>query len=57
MDVVRTVFPGKELLKETLKILNARARKAISRSQLVAVLDEPFVADDMKKMLAEVAGS
>jgi energy-coupling factor transporter ATP-binding protein EcfA2 len=57
MDVVRRVFPGKELLKETLKILNAKARKAITRSQLVAVLDESLLADDMKKMLAEVAGS
>ncbi len=57
LDVVRTVFPGKELLQETLKVLNAKEVKAITRSQLVAALDQNFVADEMKTLLIEIAGN
>jgi ABC-type cobalamin/Fe3+-siderophores transport system ATPase subunit len=55
LDVVRTVFPGKELLQEALKILNTRAGKGVTRSQLIAALGEGFIAEDIKKMLKEVA--
>lgn len=57
LDVVRTVFPGKELLQETLRVLNAKGEKAITRSQLVATLDQSFVAAEMKTMLTEIAGN
>lgn len=57
LDVVRSVFPGKELLQEALKLLNTGGKKAITRSQLVAALDESLVAQDIKKLLTEVAGA
>jgi ABC-type branched-subunit amino acid transport system ATPase component len=57
LRVVRIVFPGKELLCETLKVLNWKGAKTITRGQLVAALEEDFIADDLKVLLAEVAGA
>jgi energy-coupling factor transporter ATP-binding protein EcfA2 len=57
LDAVRSVFPGKELLKGTLKILNDGQQPAITAGQLVAALDAGLVAEDMKKLLNTVAGA
>ncbi|MDD5224716.1 MAG: AAA family ATPase [bacterium] len=55
VDVVRVVFPGKELLKETLMILNTKGRKEITRSQLVTALDQSFVAEEIKNLFSNAA--
>ncbi|GMU63698.1 MAG: hypothetical protein AMXMBFR34_54610 [Myxococcaceae bacterium] len=57
LDVVRAVFPGKELLKESLKILNDGQSPALTMGQLVAALEAEFIADDMKKLLTTAAST
>jgi ABC-type cobalamin/Fe3+-siderophores transport system ATPase subunit len=56
LDVVRAVFPGKELLKATLSIVNGSRKPVITRGLLVAALDPKHIADDMKRLLSDVAG-
>jgi hypothetical protein len=50
-EVVQTVFPGKELLKESLKKLNSQG-KSITKGHLVASLKSDAVADEMKTLIA-----
>ncbi len=57
LDVVRTVFPGKELLKGTLKALNESGKPALTRGHLVAAVDSKHLSDDLKALLIEVAGA
>lgn len=57
LETIRAVFPGKELLKETLKILNDGHTPALTTGQLVAALAPDFIADDMKTLLSTAASS
>ncbi|MEQ8460624.1 MAG: AAA family ATPase [Sandaracinaceae bacterium] len=55
LDVVRTVFPGKELLKETLKRVNDGAAKQVTRGTLIAALDAGVIPDTLKDFLSKLA--
>lgn len=55
LDVVRTVFPGKELLSETLRILNTEGNKPIKQGHLIVALEKSFIADEMQSRLNQVA--
>lgn len=57
VDVVRTVAPGKELLKEVLKKLNEGMEKPITRGQLVSFASEDDIPKDLLKVLGELAGN
>jgi ABC-type cobalamin/Fe3+-siderophores transport system ATPase subunit len=55
LDVVQRVWPGKELLQESLKILNQGATKALSRGGLVASLHATVVPDELRDLLVSTA--
>jgi hypothetical protein len=55
-DVVRQVFPGKELITKTLEILNENQTRRVTRGQLVAALEASYISEDIKKLVTEVAG-
>lgn len=55
-DVVRAVFPGKELLKATLGIVNKGRTKALTRGHLVSALEEKHVPAELRTLLTEVVG-
>jgi ABC-type cobalamin/Fe3+-siderophores transport system ATPase subunit len=51
LEVVQKVFPGKELLKEALKILNDSLTKKLTRGQLVASISADLIPEDLKTFL------
>jgi hypothetical protein len=55
--IIQQVFPGKEILKEALKILNEGATKNITRGGLVASIVREHIADDICELLKSVSGT
>jgi hypothetical protein len=47
LDVIQRVFPGKELLKKTLELLNDEG-KEITRGHVIASMNPEFVARDIR---------
>ncbi len=54
MDVVQRIWPGKELLQESLKLINQGATKNLTRGHLVASLEGRAVAEDIRRLLTSV---
>ena len=52
--VIQRVFPGKEALRETLKVLNNKTSKPITRGHLVASLSPEVIAQDIRDLLISV---
>jgi hypothetical protein len=56
LDVVRRVFPGKELLTETLKHLNEGNSELITRGKLVAAVHADTLPEDIQNTVRQLAG-
>lgn len=56
LEVVRTVFPGKELLKASLKIASESQHPVLSMGSLVAVLDAQHLSKSIRTLVTDVAG-
>ncbi len=54
VNVIQRVFPGKEALRETLKVLNNKTSKPITRGHLVASLSPEVIAQDIRDLLISV---
>jgi Uncharacterized conserved protein len=54
VEVIQNVFPGKELLKEVLKILNEGAEKEIRRGHLVAAISSEAIAKEICDLLTAI---
>jgi hypothetical protein len=54
LDVVRRVFPGRELLRETLKLVNVGSSKQITRGNLVASVSKNVVSIDLQNLLEKL---
>lgn len=54
LDVVQRIWPGKELLKESLKLVNQGATKLITRGHLVAELDGTHIPGDFRDLLGRI---
>jgi uncharacterized protein YjbI with pentapeptide repeats len=57
IQTVQAVFPGKEMLQETLKIVNNSVSKQITRGLLVAGIQPQFIAKDICDLLASAGGN
>lgn len=57
IEVVRRVFPGKELLIETLKQLNEGKPERITRGKLVAAVHADTIPKDIQDTIRQLAGS
>jgi ABC-type cobalamin/Fe3+-siderophores transport system ATPase subunit len=57
LAVLQAVFPGKELLKETLKRLNEHREKPITRGQLVAAISEGLISVELREFLRTISTS
>ncbi len=55
LGVIQRVFPGKETLAETLRIVNDGASKQVTRGHLVASITFDRIAKDIRDLLATVA--
>jgi hypothetical protein len=55
MDVVRVVFPGKELLIATIKEVERTHGKMLTRGALVAALTPDLVADDIRLLMKDLS--
>jgi ABC-type cobalamin/Fe3+-siderophores transport system ATPase subunit len=55
LQVLQNVFPGKELLKETLKILNGNKGKQITRGQVVATISGELISGELSELLKSLA--
>lgn len=55
LDVIQTVFPGKETLAEALKVVNEGASKCITRGNLVASIAADLIASDVRDLLIAVS--
>jgi ABC-type cobalamin/Fe3+-siderophores transport system ATPase subunit len=53
LDTIQRVFPGKEMLAETLKTLNEGNSKSLTRGHLVAAIDAELVAADIRDLLTK----
>ena len=51
LEVVQRIWPGKELLQESLRLLNEGETKGMTPGQLVASLDEATVPTDLRRLL------
>ena len=51
VSVIQDVFPGKEMLKEALKILNEGESKHITRGHLVASISRDCIAEEICELL------
>jgi hypothetical protein len=54
LSVIQQVFPGKDILKEALKIINEGANKDITRGQLVASVAAELVSQEIRDLLTSV---
>jgi ABC-type cobalamin/Fe3+-siderophores transport system ATPase subunit len=54
VSTIQNVFPGKETLKETLRVLNEGASKPITRGHLVASITKDTVAKDICDLLVKL---
>ena len=54
LNVVRNVFPGKELLKRTLINLNNKYNIGLTREKLVAALIKKHIASDLQDMIIKL---
>ena len=52
--VIQRVFPGKETLREVLKVLNDKTSKPITRGHLVASISPEVIAQDIRDLLISV---
>lgn len=57
LPAVQRLFPGKELVQETLKILNANQKRSLTRGHLVASMTEEHLASDLVELLRAIGGS
>jgi len=55
LEVVQRVWPGKELLQESLRVLNQGATKTLTRGGLVASLDATVVPKELRSLLVSTA--
>ena len=55
LDTVQRVFPGKELLRKALEVLNSWSEKPITRGNLVASLRHEYVPADIIDFLKSAA--
>ncbi len=57
LSVVQRVFPGKEMLRESLKIMNEGFPKKLTRGNLIASLKKELIPVDIRKLLAAVCSA
>jgi ABC-type cobalamin/Fe3+-siderophores transport system ATPase subunit len=55
LPIIQCIFPGKEILKETLKIINDGHQKAITRGHLVASICRECISDDICNLVKSVS--
>lgn len=56
LDIVRRVFPGKELLARTLERLNEGKSQRITRGKLVAAVHVDTLPEDIQNTIKQLAG-
>jgi energy-coupling factor transporter ATP-binding protein EcfA2 len=56
LDVIRRVFPGKELLAKTLEQLNEGKSQRITRGKLVAAVHVDTLPEDIENTVKQLAG-
>lgn len=54
LETIQRVWPGKELLQESLKRLNKRTTKPVTRGKLVAALEETMVPEELVQLLQKL---
>jgi ABC-type cobalamin/Fe3+-siderophores transport system ATPase subunit len=54
LSVIQRVFPGREMLQETLKVINVGAAKNLTRGHLVASIVREVIADEVCNLVMVV---
>jgi ABC-type branched-subunit amino acid transport system ATPase component len=57
LPIVQRIFPGKEMIRETLRILNEGQKRPLTRGHLVASMSKATLAPDLIDLLRLVGGA